>query len=124
MNCYIHTNNQSVGICKACQKAVCKECAIDTGRGVACSEKCAEEVKVLNEIIDRSKHIYSIGSSKKALPTGIIMYGFFGIVFLGWGIYNSMKRTDPDYFAIIMGIGFIGIGLLAYMRNKKLNINC
>jgi hypothetical protein len=111
-------------MCKSCQKAVCASCAIDTGRGLACSQKCENEVNDLNAIIDKSKRIYSIGSESKLLPTGILMYFLFSALFLSWGIYNSFHWKDIDYFTIIMGIGFLIIGFIAYNRNKKLNINC
>jgi hypothetical protein len=54
MNCYQHNDNPAIGICKSCQKAVCTVCAIDTGRGIACSESCAEEVKALGELVERN----------------------------------------------------------------------
>lgn len=124
MHCYKHTETEAIGICKACNKAVCPECAIDTGRGIACSEACVNEIKELNEIVDRSKYVYSIGTSSKLPPTGIIMFAFFGAMFLAWGIYNSVARDRLDIFTILMGAGFIGITILGYIRNKKVRINC
>jgi len=123
MNCYSHRDQQSIGICKACQKAVCSECVVDTGRGLACSTECASEVNDLNAIVDKSKRIYSIGSSSNLPPTGIIMFFFFGLVFFGFGVYQSMNRDRIDYFAIIMGLGFLLMALISYVRNKKVNLN-
>jgi len=62
MNCFKHNDNSANGICKACNKAVCTECIIDTGNGIACSEECEKEVLDINKILDQSKQIYSIGS--------------------------------------------------------------
>jgi hypothetical protein len=54
MKCFQHNENDSIGICKACQKALCASCVIDTGRGLACSQECANEVNDMNAIIDKS----------------------------------------------------------------------
>lgn len=124
MHCFKHIEADAVGICKACNKAVCSSCAIDTGRGLACSEVCVKEVKEINEIVDRSKQIYSISSSSRLPPTGIIMFAFFGVMFTAWGIYNSTIRDRVDYFTIVMGLGFIAVTFIAYIRNKKLRMNC
>jgi hypothetical protein len=124
MKCYVHNENESIGICKACQKAVCASCAVDTGRGLACSEECKNEVSDLNAIIDKSKRIYSIGSKPKLLPTNILMYFLFSILFFAWGIYNSLNWDRIDFFTMIMGVGFFIIGLIAYSKNKTINLNC
>ena len=124
MNCFVHNENVAVGICKACQKAVCLTCAIDTGRGLVCSNKCQSEVTELNEIEDKSKRIYGIGSSHKLLPTGILLYLFFGIAFAGFGIFKILDKGKPDFFLFVMGGGFLLIGFIAWLRNRKLNINC
>lgn len=124
MKCYQHQDTDSIGICKACQKAVCQSCVIDTGRGLACSPECEAEVHDMNAIIDKSKRIYSIGSSSKLPPTGIIMYFMFSLLFIAWGTYNTLHWTRPDYFTLLMGAAFLLITVMAYFRNRKLNINC
>ena len=78
----------------------------------------------MNIMIDKSKRMYSIGSYSKLPPTGIIMFSFFGIVFFGFGVYQSMIQDRIDYFAIVMGIGFLVMAIISYVRNKKLNLNC
>ena len=124
MNCFTHREQMSVGICKACQKAVCASCVIDTGRGLACSASCVDEVHDLNALIDRSKLIYSIGSSNKLPSSGVIMYMFFGLVFFGFGVYNLMINDYADYFSIVMGLGFIGLSVFVHIRTRKLKLNC
>ncbi len=124
MNCFSHQNAPSIGICKACQKAVCVECVIDTGRGLACSAECDEEVKALNQIIDKSKRIYSIGSSSKLPPTGVLMFLFFGLIFTSVGIYQYLDRERLDFVSLSMGLGFIAFSVFSYYRNKNLNLNC
>lgn len=124
MQCYRHNENVSVGLCKACQKAVCSVCATDTGRGLACSEPCSGEVGVLNEIIDRSKQIYGIGSRSKLPPTGILFYLFFALVSLGVGLYPLTYGKPVEWFLVLMGSGFLVFGTMSYVRTRKLRLNC
>lgn len=124
MNCFSHKNMVAVGICKACQKAVCEGCAIDTGRGLACSVDCQEEVKALSMIVDKSKRIYSIGTKSRLPPTGVIMYLFFGLIFAGSGIYQYISRERFDFVGLSLGVGFIVFSIFAYVRNRNLNLNC
>lgn len=124
MHCYQHQENESVGICKACQKAVCTVCASDTGRGLACSEECAAEVNALNQIVDRSKQIYGIGSKSNLPATGILFYLFFAIAFSGFGLYPLTQERNIDWFPLVMGIGFFLFGTMSYIRTRKLQINC
>lgn len=123
MKCFNH-GADSVGICKSCQKAVCETCAIDTGRGLACSNECVEEVNVINAIMDKSKQIYGMNNDSKLPPTGILIYLFFAFAFIGFGVFQSISKGRPDYFLFIMGAGFLIVGGLAWYRNRKLNLNC
>lgn len=124
MNCYTHHDNGSVGICKACQKAVCHECAIDTGRGLACSDECAKEVADINTIIDKSKLVYSIGTNSKLPSSNVIMFLFFGLLFTGISTYQYFSRERVDFIAISMAIGFLAIGVFSHIRTRKINFNC
>lgn len=124
MQCYQHQDRVAVGLCKACQKAVCLSCGQDTGRGLACGEACADEVKAINEIVDRSKQIYSIGSKSKLPATGIFLYAFFALAFMGFGLFPLSQGKSAEWFLVIMGAGFLVIGVMGYVRTRKLRINC
>ncbi|MGF1769594.1 hypothetical protein L4D06_19695 [Enterovibrio makurazakiensis] len=43
MECFQH-DVLAKGLCKACLKGICLECAIDTGNGAVCSENCQEQI--------------------------------------------------------------------------------
>ena len=124
MKCYTHNELDAIGVCKACSKAICNSCAIDTGRGLSCSEECSKEIDEQNQIIDKSKKIYSIGESPALMPTGLIMYFFFGIIFTGFGVYKSTQSGSLQWFLLLMGAGFIIVGFIGWFKNRKLNLNC
>lgn len=124
MNCFKHNEISANGICKACNKAVCGQCLIDTGNGIACSKECEKEVHEINQIVDRSKQIYSIGSKPNAVPSGILIYVFFSVLFLGWSGFEYLTKSRINEFLIVMGLGFVVMGIIMYRRIKKLNLNC
>lgn len=124
MNCYQHHDQAAVGICKICNKAVCPTCATDTGRGLACCDVCAKEVEAQNMVIDKSKQIYGIGSHSKWPASGILMYFFFSLMFTGFGLYPWFIVGEPEWFSLIMGVGFFAFGLLVYFRTRSLRLNC
>ena len=124
MHCYQHSDQQAIGICNSCQKAVCPDCAKDTGRGLACSDECAVEVDAINQIIDRSKQIYGIGKKSNIPSTGILFHVFFSLVFIGLGTYPLLDDRSPEWFPLIMGLGFLFFAILGYVRTRKLNLNC
>ena len=124
MKCFNHQTEDAVGICKACNKAVCNQCAIDTGYGLACCTECASEAADQDAIIKKNKLLLGIGANKKVLPTGLIMFFFFGVVFTGFGLYLNLIKGRTDFFTIIMGLGFLAIGGLGWYRNRKINLSC
>lgn len=124
MNCFIH-ETPAVGLCKACHKAVCQECVVDTGNGVACSTECEKEIAEVSEVMAKNKQIYGVGvENSRFLPTGIMMYLFFSLVFLGMGIFQYVQIGKVDYFLFLMGSGFLVFTLIAWRRTRKLNLNC
>src|SRR5947207_10899436 len=53
MSCFYHHDRESVGGCKSCGKALCAECAVDLGKGLACRGHCEDDVRALIALIDR-----------------------------------------------------------------------
>ena len=124
MNCYQHQESDSIGTCKHCHKAVCMSCAVDTDYGLTCSDACVDEIKILREMMSKNAQIYGIGSKSKVPPTGVLVYGLFGIIFTTWGVYNSVLRDRVDVITLILGIGFLIFGIYTYFRVRKLGLNC
>ena len=126
MQCFQHNETPSIGICKACNKAVCSSCIIDTGNGIACSKQCEKETLEINQIIDRSKKIYSIGdnAASNLIPSSVIVYLFFAILFLGWSAFEYFSKSRVDTFLIVVGTGFLIMSVITYRRAKKMGINC
>ena len=123
MNCFTHIEETANGICKHCAKAICPKCAIDTKEGLACSEECVLEVKSYNLMMNKSKELYGIGKDGKKTPLTVIVYVLFTVAFLGIATYKSYTYNNIDYMSFILGIIFFIVGIVAYLRNKKLGTN-
>src|SRR2546430_6742511 len=54
MRCYYHHGKEAVGICKSCYKALCTECAVDIGKGLACKGRCEGDAKAIMLLIERN----------------------------------------------------------------------
>ncbi|ELI0612412.1 TPA: hypothetical protein I7751_21335 [Vibrio vulnificus] len=124
MRCFYHEDSHANGVCKFCNKAICKDCAIDTGRGVACSSECAKEVVDYNLIMDKSKKLYGLGEGGTKVPTGTLMFWALGVILFGSGVYRYFEYEAIDGPSLLIGGVFLTIGTIGYIRNKKIGINC
>ena len=91
MNCFNHPNVPAVGICKACQKGLCKECAVDLGHGIACKGH-HEEVDMLN-----SFQFYKLAP---------LIFTMLGIILVLGGATMDIMDKDGSI------LRFMGIGML------------
>src|SRR5438046_5957542 len=105
MECYAHPTAASVGVCKACGKAVCRACARDLGFALACSERCAAEATEVNEMTQRAKRMYGLGSTSARVPLAVTMYSLFGIVLPGWSAYEYWwTHRRVEWFPLVFGV--------------------
>jgi hypothetical protein len=115
MNCFYHPDKPAIGICNYCYKGLCSHCASDLDFGLACKEKHEDQVRATNKLI-----IFNTTPQKRLrrgqwfYPT---FYTFMGAVFT----YYGYERGGIDYFATILGIGFVVTGIGLYVYQKILN---
>ncbi|WP_156397980.1 hypothetical protein [Duganella sp. Root336D2] len=124
MECFEHSGSNSVGVCKACGKAVCRTCVVDAGVAIACSDRCAKEAADVHEMNQRGKKLYGIGTDRKNLPSGVVMWLLLGALFSGYGIYASLRSREPEWFLLLFGAVSFFIAWLAYYRAKDVGIQC
>lgn len=125
MNCFQHRENQGIGICKSCGKAVCPDCAIEFPKGLACSNECEKDAKELVEMNERGKRIYGIGEFKtNKLASGVwvwlLLSGVMWVI-AGMSFFVSSK---PDYGTAAMAIVFSIITIIVYRGSKRTGLNC
>ena len=115
MKCFNHRDADAIGICKACQKALCAECANDLDHGLACKDKHETEVEALNTIVSRATRAHS--SAPKGIVIGPLFYATMGIIFTVTGF---LETGDIRYFMSVFGIAFIILALVVYQHQRKI----
>jgi hypothetical protein len=113
MKCFNHPDIDAVGICKSCNKGLCKNCLTELENGIACTTTCVEEVKQINSLINRNKKSYKVASS--SYIRNAYLFGCIGLVFIIFGF----TREGLTGFLSIMGAIFILGAFLSYISAKK-----
>jgi hypothetical protein len=112
MKCFNHPESEAIAICKACGKAVCKECGLESENGIACQQRCANTLSTQNELYAiQAAHFKNI---KRMNIMGSLFSIIMGILF----IYFSSQGFGLVYdFIFLLGAGFIVYGIVAQVVN-------
>jgi hypothetical protein len=114
MRCFYHHDVEAVATCKNCGRGLCPGCAVDVGNGLACPNRCEEEVRALNRVIARNKTAYQKTSG--AYVRIAVFYALVGLVFLGAGLANWRGFA---WMFIPAGAIFVLAGLLHYTTGRR-----
>jgi hypothetical protein len=117
MKCFTHQAKEAVGVCKACSKGICAECAADLGHSIACKSSCEEQAHLLDSAIQRS--ITVLKSSKRYANLTPAFLAVMGLLFAFYGIY----RYPRSEFSLTMGIGFLVFAGIYYFVMRKWNMS-
>ena len=120
MNCYRHQSLSAVGTCKTCFKALCPQCAVDVGNGLACRGECEAKVNELNQMWDRSAKIYGVGVHKSRVPsTGVLLWGLIALAMWVVSGVAYFTRGEVDVASIVMAVFFtLALGLAIYSARR------
>ncbi len=113
MHCFNHDAAPAVGICKHCNKALCRSCLTDTGNGLACTATCLQTVHDINKLIERSRNTAAL-SSRNVFLSPLILASSGG-VFLLLGLFD--KRVSSMLFA--MGGCFLALAVFYFYRMRQ-----
>jgi hypothetical protein len=50
MKCFSHSAVDAVGVCKHCNKGLCRECAVETAGSLSCRGACEQQVALINRL--------------------------------------------------------------------------
>jgi len=120
MKCYYHPDAEAVALCKSCSRALCHECCADVPPGTACANRCEEEVKAVNLVIQRSKTAYQkTGGAYRR-------NGYFtlsmGMMFMGTGLFLAFKGGGyASLFLAAMGLLFIVAGVFNFKNSREIS---
>jgi hypothetical protein len=119
MECFQHEGRPAVGSCRACFRGVCRGCAVDLGRGLACAGRCEEGVRALIASLDQSMRIQGLSGSMvqgaRTLWVGLSWVALgVGVFVIGFGL------SLPHFRSIaLLGIPFLAIGLLTLRVTRR-----
>ena len=125
MECFKHENTSAVGICKSCNKAVCRDCAIEIPNGLACSDECAHYISELNEMNERGLKIYGIGKHKSKMPaTGVIVWFLLALVMWLAFLGPYLRSDEINSGSLMIAIIFTFIWGLTLYSAKRTGLKC
>ena len=111
MTCFYHNRLSAVGVCKYCNKGLCEKCAVDLGVGLACINKCENQVKVLSELMEKAIKTYK-NQANLYLRYSVLMFAL-GFFFLTYGYYYAQLMLE--LFGCVSG----AVGVIYFLHFKK-----
>lgn len=119
MRCFYHEDREAVGTCKSCGRGLCRECAVEFPKGLACRGRCEADAEAVIQLVDRNIQLTSKvpqvrRTNRRNRSVAGIFHIVFGAIFTFWGLTDERVRL-----VLAMGIAFIGYGIywLSTARN-------
>ena len=107
MKCYYHHDADAVGLCKACSKGICPQCATDVGGGLACTAGCIEEVKGINALIRSNAGATRV--NRRAMYAWPVFMLILGALFMAAPLLSGKPF---QWFPVLSGGVFALFGLI------------
>ena len=115
MRCYRHPETAAVGMCKACHKGLCQNCAADTESGLACKDEHEETVLGYERLVNtQARAMFALPWFNYLFP---LLFVFFGVVIM-FGAFQSGKGLMSASF--LYGIGCFLFGVIVFIRARKI----
>ena len=114
MRCFVHHDHEAIGICRACGKALCPDCAVDLGHAICCRGACEEETRKMRALTIRSRELLKAQQRNRFFAPAYLI--FFGILGVGFGL----SQRDWFNFLTAMGACFAIFGIRLYLINRRL----
>ncbi len=116
MKCFYDHSQDAVGTCKSCGRGLSSEYLTDMGKGLACKNRCEDDVRSVITLIDRNVSTSAATSQilKRASLTG---YGSAVFLTLMGVIFTLTGLGEPHIaFILYLGIGFLAYGGWTFVR--------
>ena len=114
MRCFVHHDHEAVGICRACGKGLCPDCAVDLGHSISCKGACEQKAKEMHAQNIRSQTILNAQRRNRFLAP--VLFLFIGVitVVLGFQLPGSFN------VGTVAGAGFIVFALVLFAVQQRL----
>ncbi|HZP58892.1 MAG TPA: hypothetical protein VFB27_01110 [Opitutaceae bacterium] len=118
MKCY-YSNTEAVGTCKSCGRGLSREHATEYPRGLACKERCENDVQAIIAMIERNSKLSATSASLvRSNWISFLVSGLF-FIFLGVGFLVAAEQRPGFDLGQYMGFAFIAYGCYTLFRAFK-----
>jgi hypothetical protein len=115
--CYYHPDKSALGLCKYCQRGLCSDCAAFAGDSLACKNLHEEQVRGLEELMQRN-----ILQSKRVgsdYTRNTIFYGIVGILFTAFGLSQFRWLGSQAVVYLMIGLALLWAAAANYLESRK-----
>jgi hypothetical protein len=122
MKCFYHADRDAVGVCKSCQRALCRDCVAEVEKGIACKSRCEEDVRQLAQLIDQNARYqpastFVLSRMRRTRIAAALFYFAMGVGFIAWGVMHPYIR-----FISLLGVVFIIYGAFTLSQLPKSSV--
>lgn len=121
MECAEHTGRAAIGICRACMRGVCRECAAPQRLGLACRGRCEADVSALASTLERSIETAALSAGMlQHAPRLWVGLGSVAIA-VGVGVF-ALGFALPQLGGVVsaLGVPFLAIGALVLLAARRI----
>jgi len=121
MECAEHQGRAAIGICRACMRGVCSECAAPQRLGLACRGRCEADVAALAATLEQSIKTAAI-SAGMLQHTPRLWVGLLVVALaVGVGVF-ALGFTLPQLGGAVsaLGLPFLAIGALVLLAARRI----
>src|ERR1700744_5687852 len=101
MKCFYHLQADGGGLCKNCQRALCKDCAGDPAGGLACPNRCEKAVAQTAKLVATNIRITSSRSFTVFLTPAFFIFAGLALA------YYAYARAAPSVFYFLGAFNFL-----------------
>jgi hypothetical protein len=123
MHCFYHQETNAIAMCRNCGRAVCNDCCEDSGKEIACSESCLQDIRISNQVDGRMRQSLGIGTNPP-MPPSVSTYFLFGLILLITGIYMYLQRGDFDFLTFAVAAVFFVMSGVSYKQYLNRCMSC
>jgi len=114
MRCFEHQEADAIGLCKACHKGLCSQCAVDLGHSLTCAGACEVEARQLHAQVLQNRNSLKTGRSSLYLWPSLLL--FMGGSML---VNELIRRGIVLNWGTLFGSGISLFALYMFFINRK-----